>query len=188
MVEAHVAGLTGARVLGLGLLEGVPGVAGVALGMAVADLRFLRLGFGADLVAARAAFVSLAGDRFRLMAHHGHGARRYPREVVLARLELFRLLRMAAGAGFGRRHRRELRVVHLHVGRAVAGRAVDAFFPHLPVEVLLDDAARHFLMTLDAGALFRRGRRGRDEEQNKTEYEQNPEMLHAVLPPCCEMV
>jgi hypothetical protein len=107
---------------------------------------------------------------------------------VLAGLELFRLLRMAAVAGFGRRHRRELRVVHLHVGRAVAGRAVDAFFPHLPLEVLLDDAGRHLLVTLDAGALFRRGRCECDEEQNKTEYKQNPEMLHVVVPPCCEMV
>src|SRR5512144_1319232 len=98
MVEAHVAGLTGARVLGFGLLEGMSRVAGVALGMAVADLRFLRLGLGADLVAARAAFVSLACDRLGLVAHHGHGARRDPCEVVLAGLELFRLLRMAAGA------------------------------------------------------------------------------------------
>jgi hypothetical protein len=74
MVEAHVAGHAGPRVQRLGFLERVPCVARVALGMAVTDLGFLCIGFGTDLVAARAALVAFAGHGLRLVSHHRHGA------------------------------------------------------------------------------------------------------------------
>jgi hypothetical protein len=66
------------------------------------------------------------------------------------------------------------------VRRAVACRTVDPFLSHLAFKVLLNHAGRHLFVTLNAGALLRRGKNGSAEEQNKTEYEQNPDTLHKL--------
>src|SRR6266540_912732 len=71
MVEAHVAGAAGARVLCLGPGEAVAGVAGIAGGRAVA-MNF-RPRDRADLMAGGAPLEPLGpADRDRLVVDHGH--------------------------------------------------------------------------------------------------------------------
>jgi hypothetical protein len=107
---------------------------------------------------------------------------------VLARGKLIYLFFVAAGASRGRGHFCELDVVHGLMLRTMACRTVDAFFPHLALEVLLYDARRHFFVTLNAGALFRSSENRRAQKKNKTQYKQNPDILHADVPPFSDMI
>ena len=112
------------------------GMAGVALRIAVTigggffaaimlDFAHVSTGdadqtFVADLVAARAAAVSLFGDGARLAVPCDLGLHHHPAEVVLACLVLFHLLFVALTAGFCRGHRGLGPVIHRIVVGAVA--------------------------------------------------------------------
>src|SRR3989304_7363358 len=139
MVESHMAGLARPRVQGLGLFEGMPRMAGIALGVSVPVLILLfRARFHTDLMTARTSFVSPAHNSRRLMGPHGHGGAGDPCELVLPGLELVHLLFVTSRAGLGRGQFCQFRVVHLLVVRAVAGGAIDAGLRHLALKTLLD--------------------------------------------------
>src|SRR3990172_874341 len=182
MVEPHVAGLARPRVQGLGLFEGMPRMAGIALGISIPVLTLLfGAGFRADLMAARTSFVSPAHNSRRLMGPHGHGGAGDPREIVLSGLELVHLLFFTSRAGLGRGQFCQFRVVHLFVVRSMAGGTINAGLRHLAFEILLDNAGRHLFVTVDTGAL-RSCRKSRTAEQKNTSQDQDSSpILHRFL-------
>ncbi len=153
--------------------------------MAIAVSGLLCIRLQADLMAAGAALVVAAGNGCRLVAHHRHGARGDPGEVVLAGLELICLLFVAAGAGLRGGHLREFCVVHLSVLRAVAGRAVYALLCHFAFKVLCYNARGDLLVAVDACA-FLRGHRRAGIDQHGYSYKKtcNPQKLHSIPPWC----
>jgi len=98
MIKAHMTGLASAGVPGLGLAESVPGMAGVALGIPVAELFRLSIALSAYFVTPRTTFVPVSHNGGRLMVPHRHGATGNPCELVFAFLELLHLVRMARSA------------------------------------------------------------------------------------------
>jgi hypothetical protein len=107
---------------------------------------------------------------------------------MFARGELIYLFFVAASASRGRWHFRELDIVHGLMFRTVACRTVDAFFPHLALEVLLYNTGRHFFVTLNAGTLLRSSENRRAQKKNKPNYKQNPDVLHNDVPPFSDII
>ncbi len=155
-------------------LEGVAGMAGVALDVAIAILRRLFAAvvtefglqiavgdphqtFFADLVAAGAAAVTLLGDGAGLSVPGDLGFHDHPGQIVFAVLVLFHLFLVAFAAGLGSRHLRLGEIFHGGVFGAMTVMTIDLFIRLLgigvgAVEMLFDDARCYCDMT--AGAIL----------------------------------
>ena len=137
MIETHVAGFAGLRLLSFFDGKCVPRVAGIALGRTefgavLAQLDDFSRRLVADLVTPAASFLAL-GHRHRLPVNCGHGFHGRPRRRVLSFIELLDLSLMARGASF---RRGNLYLGHVARGRVLVTVAGDT--SHLELAVLAE--------------------------------------------------